>query len=233
MDTPRLELTPDGTPRSARYDDVYFSRDDGLAESRYVFLDHNRLTERFRAMRPHEVFTIVETGFGTGLNCLATWQRFRDCAPDSARLVFVSTERYPLSREEITASLGHWPELSPLLARLIETYPHRFEGYHCVELDDRVDLLLLFGDANDTLPDLNARVDAWFLDGFAPSKNPELWQPPLFGGYLYGGPRGAGRPGRRRLRSRTGERPWPQTRHGGGALHRTLRAAPTGLVAAE
>jgi len=180
MDTPKLELTPDGTPRSARYDDVYFSRDDGLAESRYVFLDHNRLTERFLAMRPGEVFTIVETGFGTGLNVLATWQRFRECAPDSARLVFASTERYPLSPEDISASLDHWPELSALLARLLECYPHRFEGYHCVELDDRVELLLLFGDANDTLADLNARVDAWFLDGFAPSKNPELWQPPLF-----------------------------------------------------
>lgn len=180
MDTPKLERAADGTPRSARYDDVYFSREGGLDESRYVFLDHNRLTERFQSMAPSDVFTIVETGFGTGLNFLATWQRFREVAPTDARLVFVSTEQYPLTAEDIAASLDHWPELAPYLKRLTDAYPHRFEGYHSIELDDHVDLLLLLGDANETLADLNARVDAWFLDGFAPSKNPELWKPALF-----------------------------------------------------
>ena len=180
MDTPQLELTAEGTPRSARYDDVYFSREDGLAESRYVFLTHNRLPDRFGKLKEHQVFSIAETGFGTGLNFLAAWQLFDQLAPTNARLVFVSTEKYPLAPGDIAASLEHWPELAPYLERLLAAYPPRIEGFHCVELTPQVELLLLFGDANDTLADLNARIDAWFLDGFAPAKNPELWQPSLF-----------------------------------------------------
>lgn len=180
MESPLLEHKADGTPRSARYDDVYFSQSNGLEESRYVFLHHNRLRERFKNLPDHGVFTVLETGFGTGLNFLATWQLFRECAPDTARLVFISVEKYPLSGEQIATCLARWPELDEHLSALVRAYPPLFEGYHLTEPDPRVDLLLLFGDAADTLPELNARVDAWFLDGFAPSRNPDLWRPYLF-----------------------------------------------------
>ncbi|WP_108125513.1 bifunctional tRNA (5-methylaminomethyl-2-thiouridine)(34)-methyltransferase MnmD/FAD-dependent 5-carboxymethylaminomethyl-2-thiouridine(34) oxidoreductase MnmC [Saccharospirillum mangrovi] len=180
MDEPLLHTAADGTPRSARFDDVYFSAAGGLDETRHVFLQHNRLDERFTALSEHGHFSICETGFGTGLNCLAAWQLFEQSAPASARLTFISTERYPLSATDIDLALATWPELASLRERLVATYPARFEGFHSVELSERVTLLLLFGDANDTLNELNARVDAWFLDGFAPAKNPDLWQPALF-----------------------------------------------------
>lgn len=180
METPLLETAADGTPRSARFGDVYFSAAGGLDESRHVFLHHNQLAERFAALPDYGHFSICETGFGTGLNCLAAWQLFQQVAPATARLSFISTERYPLNAEQIDAALAQWPELSPLRTALVERYPACFEGFHSVELADNVNLLLLFGDANDTLADLNANVDAWFLDGFAPAKNPDLWQPSLF-----------------------------------------------------
>ncbi|PTY36352.1 hypothetical protein BGP77_03340 [Saccharospirillum sp. MSK14-1] len=180
MDTPLLETAADGTPRSARFDDVYFSAAGGLDESRYVFINHNRLAERFAALPEYGQFTVAETGFGTGLNCLAAWQLFQQLAPATARLTFISTERYPLSAKQIDTALAQWPELAPLRHTLVRQYPARFEGFHSVELADNVDLLLLFGDANVTLSELNAGVDAWFLDGFAPAKNPDLWQPTLF-----------------------------------------------------
>ncbi|MFG1497391.1 bifunctional tRNA (5-methylaminomethyl-2-thiouridine)(34)-methyltransferase MnmD/FAD-dependent 5-carboxymethylaminomethyl-2-thiouridine(34) oxidoreductase MnmC [Saccharospirillum sp. HFRX-1] len=180
METPLLETTADGTLRSARFGDVYFSAAGGLDESRHVFLNHNRLAERFAALPDHGHFCICETGFGTGLNCLAAWQLFQQVAPATARLTFISTERYPLNAAQIDAALAPWPELSALRSALVDRYPSCFEGFHSVELADNVELLLLLGDANDTLTDLNASVDAWFLDGFAPAKNPDLWQPALF-----------------------------------------------------
>lgn len=180
MDTPSLHIAPDGTPRSARFDDVYFSAAGGLNESRYVFLQHNRLAERFAALPEHGQFSVCETGFGTGLNFLACWQLFNAAAPATARLTFVSTERYPLRATDIDRALEPWPELADLRQRLVANYPALFEGFHCVEVADNVELLLLLGDAKDTLNDLNAPVNAWFLDGFAPAKNPELWQPSLF-----------------------------------------------------
>lgn len=175
-----MHQASDGTPHSGRYDDVYFHPANGLEESRYVFLEHNRLQERFANLPSHGTFTIAETGFGTGLNFLATWQLFNECAPPNARLVFISTERYPLRTDEIQACLEPWPELKPLLSAFLHNYPALFEGFHLIEPDGRVDLLLLLGDANDTLPELNAQVDAWFLDGFTPSRNPDLWRPGLF-----------------------------------------------------
>ena len=180
MERPDLVFTDTGSPRSASFDDVYFSTDNGYAETDYVFLQGNELAQRFAQMAEHRHFTVVETGFGTGLSALATWDLFEQTAPASARLTFISTERYPLSKHQIRQALQAWPTLSGRVERLVAEYPPRLPGFQLVELSDRVDLLLLFGDVQDTLRDLNARVDAWFLDGFTPSRNPDMWQPPLF-----------------------------------------------------
>ncbi|HSH72872.1 MAG TPA: bifunctional tRNA (5-methylaminomethyl-2-thiouridine)(34)-methyltransferase MnmD/FAD-dependent 5-carboxymethylaminomethyl-2-thiouridine(34) oxidoreductase MnmC [Methylophilaceae bacterium] len=169
-----------GQPYSTQFEDIYFSTDSGLEETRYVFLNQNHLAERWKTINEAS-FTIAEAGFGTGLNFLCAWQLWNETAPDKARLHFVSTERYPLSPADLASALRLWPELAALSQQLLAAYSHMVNGWHRLVFEDgRVTLTLLIGDANDTLPQLKARVDAWFLDGFAPAKNPDMWQPALF-----------------------------------------------------
>ena len=178
-----LEWTADGQPLSRQFDDVYFSRDCGLAESRYVFLQHNQLAERWAALAPGSQFTIGETGFGTGLNFLSAWQLWQQSAPADAQLHFISCERYPLSHQDMTRALALWPELAWYSAALLQQYRVISPGWqHLSFADGRITLTLLIGDVLDTLPLLDAGtgMDAWFLDGFAPAKNPDMWQPPLY-----------------------------------------------------
>ena len=170
----------DGQPYSAEYGDIYFSSDSGLEETRHVFLQHNRLQPRWQALAaPH--FTIAETGFGTGLNFLCAWELWRKSAPKDACLHFISVERYPLTTAELQQALALWPQLAELSAALLQQYRMLTPGWHRLEFDQgRVCLTLIIGDAQECLPQIKAGVDAWFLDGFAPAKNPEMWQPALF-----------------------------------------------------
>lgn len=167
----------DGIPESARFGDVYFSRDNGLAETRYVFLDHNNLPDRFRDLSPQGAFVIAETGFGTGLNFLAAWQAWRRHRPDNGSVLhFISAERYPLTRDDLKRALDLWPELAPLAAELLAHYPPLVRGTHRLVLDEgRVRLTLYFGDVLDAWRALSFSADAWFLDGFAPALNPDMW----------------------------------------------------------
>ncbi|WP_229721968.1 bifunctional tRNA (5-methylaminomethyl-2-thiouridine)(34)-methyltransferase MnmD/FAD-dependent 5-carboxymethylaminomethyl-2-thiouridine(34) oxidoreductase MnmC [Marinobacterium nitratireducens] len=168
------------TPVSGRFDDIYFNKDGGHAETAHVFLDGNRLRERFAAVETGD-FTIAETGFGTGLNFLCARALWLRLAPPPARLHFVSVEKFPLRREDLSRALAHWPEFADGSTQLLAQYPPGAPGFHRLELDDgRVRLTLMLGDAIDSYSQLEARVDAWFLDGFAPAKNPDMWQPGLF-----------------------------------------------------
>ena len=171
----------DGQPYSETFDDVYFSRDSGLEETRHVFLLNNQLPQRFAAMLPHQVFTIGETGFGTGLNFLCAWQCFRQHAQQDAHLHFVSVEKYPLSLADLNQALALWPELTDLSEQLCAKYTELPTGWHRLIFDGgRVSLTLIIDDALTALPQLDAQVDAWFLDGFSPSKNPDMWSETLF-----------------------------------------------------
>ena len=178
---PRIETASlvwrDGVPESSRFGDIYFSRDDGLEETRYVFLKHNKLPERFCEVAEAGSFVIAETGFGTGLNFLAAWQAWREHGPcHTATLHFVSVERYPLTREDLEKALALWPELAPLAEQLIAAYPPQVQGVHRLLLDGgKVRLTLYFGDVLDAWQALDFQADAWFLDGFAPSLNPDMW----------------------------------------------------------
>lgn len=167
----------DGLPESARFGDVYFSRENGLEETRYVFLGHNGLPGRFRDVPPHGAFVVAETGFGTGLNFLATWQAWRESRPDNGSVLhFVSAERYPLTRDDLKRALALWPELGPLAGELLTNYPPLVRGLHRLVLDEgRVRLSLYFGDVVDAWENLTFTADAWFLDGFAPALNPGMW----------------------------------------------------------
>ncbi len=150
-------------PVSTRFDDPYYSLDDGLDEARHVFIDGNALPARATPG-----FHIAELGFGTGLNLLATYATLRDC-PGPIR--YSSFEAYPMGREEMARALAAFPALDST-ALLDHWGDLRFAlGPLQVEL--------IIGDARDTLPRWQGRADAWFLDGFAPAKNPELWSAPL------------------------------------------------------
>ncbi len=168
------------TPCSVQFDDIYFSRENGLQETRYVFLQQNALPQRWQEAEAATSFTIVETGFGTGLNFLATWQAWRACPAPKPRLCFVSVEKYPLRLEDLKSSLAYWPELTELSEQLCEHYPPAIAGNHQLQFDQgRVQLNLILGDIT-ALSEYPFTADCWFLDGFAPSKNPQMWQPSLF-----------------------------------------------------
>ena len=179
----------DGAPYSRRYNDVYFSRNGGLAETHYVFLEGNQLQQRWRDLDATElpgVFTICELGFGTGLNFLSCLRLWQQTACKHLRLHFISCEKHPLGVDEMRKALLQWPELSALSEKFLPNYPDHSQGYHRIPLlisNDQqtintVWLELYFGDALELLtqqssPD--ARIDAWFLDGFSPTHNPALW----------------------------------------------------------
>lgn len=163
--------------RSAIFDDIYFSAEDGLAETKHTFLGGNDLPSAWSDGRAR--FCIAETGFGTGLNMLAAWRLFEETAKPHQRLDLISIEKYPLSTQEIRQALSCW-DLQPQLGRLLALYPLRVPGFHRLNLSERVTLTLVFGDVKDVLPQVSAFVDAWFLDGFAPAKNPDMWTGDLY-----------------------------------------------------
>jgi tRNA U34 5-methylaminomethyl-2-thiouridine-forming methyltransferase MnmC len=169
----------DGQPYSTHFQDVFFSSDNGLAETEYVSLQGNNLSTRF-AQLEGPCFTIIETGFGTGLNFLCAVKLWLDKAPSNEVLRYISTEKFPLSLVDITAALRLWPNLTALSQPFLAQYPNLLNGKALNLFDNRIQLSLLIGDANETLKHLNIKADAWFLDGFAPSKNPDMWQPALF-----------------------------------------------------
>ncbi|MGY2374353.1 bifunctional tRNA (5-methylaminomethyl-2-thiouridine)(34)-methyltransferase MnmD/FAD-dependent 5-carboxymethylaminomethyl-2-thiouridine(34) oxidoreductase MnmC [Pseudomonas sp. SDO524_S393] len=177
----QLDWDDQGRPHSRVFDDVYFSDQSGLEETRYVFLEQNRLQERFAALPAGGRLVIGETGFGTGLNFLCAWQLFEQHAAADARLHFISVEKYPLSHADLQRALALWPELHAFAEPLLAQYIAIHSGFQRLVLDNgRVTLTLLIGDALEQLPQLDAQVDAWFLDGFAPAKNPDMWTAELF-----------------------------------------------------
>ncbi len=189
IQTASLTFNAEGTPVSREFDDVYFSNDNGLQETRYVFLDGNGFPQRFTS-HPRPELYIAESGFGTGLNFLTLWQAFdafRAENPDATlqRLHFISFEKFPLSADDLALAHAHWPELEPWAKALRAQWPMAWPGCHRLLLDGgRITLDLWFGDINHLVSQLddshNGQIDAWFLDGFAPSKNPDMWTPVLF-----------------------------------------------------
>ncbi len=167
-------------PVSKQFGDVYFSKDNGLLETRHVFLNGNDLPERLTQLQDFEYFCVGETGFGTGLNILALWQLWQQVRPDNhSRLHAISVEKFPLSQADLSRALNAWPELQPLAQQLIEQYPQPIAGCHRLNFpDERFSIDLWLGDAHDVFPAMarTQQVNAWFLDGFAPSCNPDMWE---------------------------------------------------------
>lgn len=177
----QIDWDENGQPTSRAYGDVYFSRASGIEETHHVFIAGNRLPERFAALPAGGRLCIGETGFGTGLNFLCAWQQFEALAPADARLHFVSVEKFPVALDDLRRAFALWPELEHLSAQLLAQYVAINPGFQrFVFAGGRVVLTLLVGDVLDMLPELDAQIDAWFLDGFSPSKNPEMWNDALY-----------------------------------------------------
>jgi tRNA 5-methylaminomethyl-2-thiouridine biosynthesis bifunctional protein len=188
-----LSFTTAGTPQSNAFGDVYFSNDDGIAESEYVFIAGNRLLTQWQNW-PHAVFCIGETGFGTGLNFLLTLRYFdafllaNPTAP-LKHLHYISVEKFPIEYEALTQIHALWPSLAPQSRSVMATYPPALEGIHRSFHDTSiaaksVTLDLVLGDAEQGLSHIHrireGLVNAWYLDGFAPSKNESMWEPGVF-----------------------------------------------------
>ncbi|NOR61702.1 MAG: tRNA (5-methylaminomethyl-2-thiouridine)(34)-methyltransferase MnmD [Rhodobacteraceae bacterium] len=161
--TAALIWQDDGSPRSVQFDDPYFSSEGGLAEAQHVFLAGNNLPARFKPG-----FHIAELGFGTGLNMLAAWQAWQQSGV-AGPLRFTSFEAFPLAAQDLEKALEIWPEIAVLATPMLSAWP-------CTELRlPSLDFRLIKGDARATLPLWDGAANAWFLDGFSPSKNPEMW----------------------------------------------------------
>jgi len=170
----------DGVPYSALYGDIYHSADGGAGQARHVFLQGCSLPEKWAG---RDSFVVLETGFGTGLNFLATWAAWRADPAHPARLHFLSVEKHPFRADDLARLHARLPEFSAMSSELLANWPTLTPGFHRIALDGgRVQLNLMLGDARDCLPQVQAGVDAFYLDGFAPDCNADLWQPQLFDG---------------------------------------------------
>ncbi|PJG84761.1 bifunctional tRNA (5-methylaminomethyl-2-thiouridine)(34)-methyltransferase MnmD/FAD-dependent 5-carboxymethylaminomethyl-2-thiouridine(34) oxidoreductase MnmC [Conservatibacter flavescens] len=182
-----LDFNQSNTPVSPQFDDVYFNNQDGLAESRYVFQEGNQLWERWLNFS-HSVFIIGETGFGTGLNFLAVTHLFREFRQQYTqhplkRLFFISFEKYPIALEQLKIIHQHYPEFSTLTHQLQQNWIEPIEGCYRFHFAETT-LDIWFGEISEQLPQLgdymNNKVDAWFLDGFSPAKNPDMWNTAVY-----------------------------------------------------
>lgn len=169
-----IEWTEDGRPRSSLYGDAYFGADDGLSESRAVFLEGCDLPAAWAGRRS---FTVAELGFGTGLNILALLDLWRREGPPEGRLHLFSVEAHLMPREDAERALAAWPELAPLAALLLAQWPGKRRGFHRIDLpESRASLDLALMEVGEALAQWEGRADAWFLDGFAPALNPDMWR---------------------------------------------------------
>ena len=173
-----IDWSVENVPRSQRFGDLYFSKLDGLEETKYVFLTGNKLPESWKCK---DRFIIAETGFGTGLNFFATWKLWRETSSRNSNLTYYSIEKFPLAISQIMKSINRWSELEPLLEEFKKVYgPTAFNSQTILFDKGRVTLKILFGDVRDQLSQATFSSDAWFLDGFAPSHNPEMWSDGVF-----------------------------------------------------
>lgn len=198
MSKPLVPINPaklhwhDASPYSTDFADIYFSKENGLAEKQYVFLDGNDLQSRWQNLNKSS-FCIGETGFGTGLNFLLTCTHWLQYASIDSCLYYYSCEKHPLSRKDLQQALKLWPELTDLSAQLIEQYPILTPGFHHLSFaQGRIKLILMLGNAIDCFRELllcgdktlessltQMGMDAWYLDGFSPKKNGQMWDKEL------------------------------------------------------
>ncbi|WP_430257446.1 tRNA (5-methylaminomethyl-2-thiouridine)(34)-methyltransferase MnmD [Neorhizobium sp. IRS_2294] len=179
-EAPALDWHDGDMPYSTEFGDHFYCRTDGRLECGHVFLAGNGLPERWNDMSPTEdTFRIGELGFGTGLNACETWRQWALFRKPGTRLHFTSFELYPMQRDEIGRALARWPEIDPQRQALTQAWPDEPSGRITIDLDDQTTLTVVCDAALDGVTAEEADFDAWFLDGFAPSRNPDMWSPEL------------------------------------------------------
>jgi tRNA 5-methylaminomethyl-2-thiouridine biosynthesis bifunctional protein len=174
----RLNWTEDHTPYCDEYDDIYFTRQGGIEESKAVFLEGNKLPERWldRAR-----FCIAEAGFGTGLNFLVSADCWLKTARHDAQLYYISIEKHPINKQDLAEIYSKYPQFNVLSTQLLQHYPNPNQGYHSITLNQgKIHLTLIFDDIESALGEFIGKADAWYLDGFSPQKNPQMWSQSVF-----------------------------------------------------
>ena len=171
-------------PYSLDFNDVYFNSENGLEETEYVFIEHNQLKQRFASVA-NSHFTIIETGFGTGLNFLAVAAHWLAFAPLNAKLHFISIEKYPLNPADFFYAVHVWPyvwrNVPSISKELTAQYQNLKAGLNIFNVaGSRIQLDLHIGDVLEQLPSIKQCADAWLLDGFAPAKNADMWSSEVF-----------------------------------------------------
>lgn len=163
-------------PFSEQFSDHFYSEADGRAETEYVFLQGNGVADRWQAPKP---FTVAELGFGTGLNFLTTWNQWIQARDPNGHLTFVSFEGYPLSVEEIGTAISRWPDLTASCQTLQTHWSRLTPGKNDWQMDAQTRLVLVCAEVTEGLRSWDGAADAWYLDGFAPARNPDMWSEEL------------------------------------------------------
>jgi tRNA 5-methylaminomethyl-2-thiouridine biosynthesis bifunctional protein len=167
-------------PYSVDFNDIYFNSEDGLQETEYVFIEHNQLNKRFAALE-NSSFTIIETGFGTGLNFLTVAAHWLALASSSGILHYISIEKYPLNLEDLSRAHEAWPQFAAISHEFLQQYTNLEAGNNQISIAGRrIDIGLQVDDILTALPQISQKADAWILDGFAPAKNAEMWSDEVF-----------------------------------------------------
>ncbi|MCU7837005.1 MAG: tRNA (5-methylaminomethyl-2-thiouridine)(34)-methyltransferase MnmD [gamma proteobacterium symbiont of Taylorina sp.] len=196
MRTAAIQWLKSGEPFSERFQDFYFSTDGGLDESEYIFIKQNNFPQcciQSTYRGSNKPFKIAETGFGTGLNFLVSLFYYMQSKEKKPSFEYISVEKYPLTKSQLKKIYSifnkNWPQLSPYSAELLTAYPASFsdsdsQSFHLNLLNGKVKLNLIINDAasglKQLLPHYSETIDIWYLDGFSPAKNPDMWQQELF-----------------------------------------------------
>ncbi|HRJ12268.1 MAG TPA: tRNA (5-methylaminomethyl-2-thiouridine)(34)-methyltransferase MnmD [Alphaproteobacteria bacterium] len=163
--------------RNEIYDDIYFNADDGIGESEYVFLDGSGAPDIWRNITH---FHITELGFGTGLNFLLTAQAWQKTASADAHLTYTGIDLHPFTKSKLQEVYAHWPDLSDVSEKLLAVYPGTEAGIHICYPVTNITLMLLWGEAMEMLQSMHRKQNLFYLDGFAPKKNPEMWRDEIY-----------------------------------------------------
>lgn len=160
-------------PYSLAFGDHFYCQTDGRLECGHVFLAGNGLPQRWQTAT--DTFRIGELGFGTALNFCETWRQWKKTRPAGAILHFVSFELYPMKADEIDRALSRWPEVDAERQALVKAWPQQPQGHIDLQLDEQTRLTVVCGVAFDGIKASPHTFDAWYLDGFAPARNPDMW----------------------------------------------------------